>query len=277
MKHTYYSTRTGKNKCLKGLSLDQFKYVFLRQQKSLVADGYFDEYLGWLCVDMGYVSGKIKDIDLEIMLKIRKRDLWPIDEHIENYSEDDLFDIVEFLFQNVSKPIDGTYHNYSDCGMHWDTFNKKEGESEFREKTNEILELYEQGFELSEYGEILHKPEKGFEKIFEADIPTNDSNIQVRMDSAILRFRRHGSTVDDRRQAVRDLVDVLEYLRPKIKSILTKEDENDLFNIANNFGIRHHNEKQKTNYDLSLWSSWMFYFYLSTIHFVLRRIGHEEI
>ena len=31
--------------------------------------------------------------------------------------------------------------------------------------------------------------------------------------AAILRFRRHGSTNDDRRQAVRDLADVLEYLR----------------------------------------------------------------
>jgi len=276
MKHTYYSIRTGKNKHLKGLPLDQFKEVFLRQHNGLVADGYFDEYLGWWCVDQDDVPGKIKDIELEIMLKIRKRDLWLIDDHIEHYSEDDLFDIIEFLFQNVSKPIDGNYHSFGDCGMHWDTFNKKEGESEFRAKTNEILELYEHAFELSETGELLHKPEKGFEKIFEADVPTNDKNIQTRIDSAILRFRRHGSTLDDRRQSVRDLADVLEYLKPKIKSILTNKDESDLFNIANNFGIRHHNEKQKTDYDTSLWLSWMFYYYLSTIHVVLRKIGNEQ-
>ncbi len=96
------------------------------------------------------------------------------------------------------------------------------------------------------------------------------------MNSALLSYRRHGSTVDDRRQAVRDLADVLEYLRPKVKSLLTSKDEDDIFNIANNFGIRHHNDKQKTNYETALWLSWMFYFYLATIHVVLRKINHDE-
>ena len=132
-------------------------------------------------------------------------------------------------------------------------------------------------YELSEKGEILSKPDAGFEKIFEADIPSKDKGITERMDSAILLYRRHGSTIDERRQAVRDLADVLEYLRPKVKSILTKQDEIDLFNLANNFGIRHHNEKQKTNYDKALWLSWMFYYYLSTIHVLLRKIGHEKL
>jgi hypothetical protein len=87
---------------------------------------------------------------------------------------------------------------------------------------------------------------------------------------------RHGSTLDDRRQAVRDLADVLEYLRPKVKVLLTSKDDSDLFNIANNFGVRHHNDKQKTTYDAALWLSWMFYFYLATIHVVLRKIEHDS-
>ena len=114
-------------------------------------------------------------------------------------------------------------------------------------------------------------------KNFEADIPTNDTNVQTRIDAAIIKFRRHGSSLDDRRQAVRDLADVLEYLRPNLKTLLSKKDEADLFNIANNFGIRHHNEKQKTNYDTAIWLSWMFYFYLSTIHVVLRKIEREQL
>jgi hypothetical protein len=83
---------------------------------------------------------------------------------------------------------------------------------------------------------------------------------------------RHGSTVDDRRRAVRDLADVMEYLRPKLQALLTANDEKDLFNLANNFGIRHHNDKQKTNYDAALWLSWMFYYYLATIHVMLRKL-----
>jgi len=178
---------------------------------------------------------------------------------------------------HVSKPIDGTYHSYNNCGMHWETFNKAEGQKEFRRKMNEILGMYVGRFELNDKGEILSKPEVGFEKIFEADIPSRDKSITDRINSSILQYRRHGSTLDDRRQAVRDLADVFEYLRPKVKSILTKQDEKDLFNIANNFGIRHHNEKQKTNYDTALWLSWMFYYYLATIHVVLRKMENEEL
>ena len=72
-------------------------------------------------------------------------------------------------------------------------------------------------------------------------------------------------------------MDVLEYLRPQIKALLIKQDESDLFNIANNFGIRHHNEFQKTNYDTPIWLSWMFYYYLATIHAILRKIAKSKI
>ncbi len=38
------------------------------------------------------------------------------------------------------------------------------------------------------------------------------------------------------------LPDVLEYPRPKIKVVLLNKDEKDLFELANRFGIGHHNE-----------------------------------
>ena len=216
------------------------------------------------------------NVILEMLLKIRKKHIWPISQYCKGYSEDDLFDVIEFLYQNVSKPVDGTMHNYNGCGMHWETFNKKEGQVVFVEKINDLLSHYCNPFELSLEGEVLNKPDAGFETIFEADVPTKDQNVRKRIESAVLRYRRHGSTIDDRRQAVRDLADVLEYLRPKMKTLLTKSDENDLFNIANNFGIRHHNAKQKTSYDTAIWLSWMFYFYLATLHVILRKIDSDR-
>ncbi len=276
-KHTFYSMRMGSNPAKDGFALDDLKELFQRVYGNLNKAGYFDESFGFWCVDADHIPGKVIDVELEIFLKIRKKNLWPISEFIEHYNEDDLFDIIEFLYMHVSKPIDGNYHSWNDCGMHWETFNKAEGQKEFREKINEILGMYIGEYELSENGEILTKPDIGFEKIFEADIPSTNKSVTERIDSAIRQYRRHGSTLDDRRQAVRDLADVLEYLRPKVKSILTKQDEKDLFNLANNFGIRHHNEKQKTNYDTALWLSWMFYYYLATIHVLLRKIEHEKL
>jgi hypothetical protein len=121
---------------------------------------------------------------------------------------------------------------------------REQGQAEFRLKINAVLAHYERRFELSADGEALHSPEAGFEPIFDADIPSADANVLSRVNAATLRYGRHGSTLDDRRQAVRALVDVLEYLRPKVRSLLTSADEKDLFNIANNFGIRHHNDQQ---------------------------------
>jgi len=72
------------------------------------------------------------------------------------------------------------------------------------------------------------------------------------------------------------LAKVLEFIRPKIKLLLTTDDENDLFNIANNFGIRHHNEIQKTDYDQEIWLDWMFYYYLSTINSIVRLINKRQ-
>lgn len=276
MSHHYYSQRTGKSPNPDGLPLGDVIELFQRVYRRLEEDGYFSEAFGFWCVDAEQIGGTIQDVQLEILLKIRKKNLWPIAELAERYSEDDLFDVIEFLYQHVSKPIDGTMHSYSGCGMHWETFNKKDGQVVFVQQINEVLSHYCRPFELSQEGEVLSKPEAGFERIFEADVPSSDDNVRSRIEKAVRRYRRHGSTVDDRRQAVRDLADVLEYLRPKIKALLTKADESDLFNIANNFGIRHHNDQQKTSYDTAIWLSWMFYFYLATLHVVLRKIGGHE-
>lgn len=262
----------GFNSNLKGFPLERLRKMFLDLFKEMKGDGYFDEYLGSWCVDAGDVPGKIRSPETDILLKTRKDHLWPIESHAEEYAEDDLFDAIEYLFGAVSKPIKGTYHSYSDCGMHWATFDKSEGEKYYCHRVNALLQLYEKKFEFSWNGEILLMPEQGLEAIFKAATPTKDVNISSRIESAVSKFRRYGSSFDDRRQAVRDLADVLEYLRPQVKRHLTKKDEGELFNIANNFGIRHHNASQKTDYDAPLWQSWMFYVFLSTIHLVLRKI-----
>jgi hypothetical protein len=276
MNRQFYSIRKGTNPNAKGLPLKEVLGLFVRLYGQLNEDGYFDEAFGSFCVDAGDTPGKVRDPELEMLLTIRKSGLWPIHEKAEFYSEDDFFDILEFLFQYVSKPIDGTMHSYGNCGMHWETFNKVEGQKAFCAKVNGLLAHYKERFELSGEGEVLRRPEAGFEPIFNADIPSKDANVTARLTAAALQYRRHGSTLDDRRQAVRDLADVLEYLRPQVKTFLTSADEKDLFNIANNFGIRHHNDQQRTTYDTSIWLSWMFYFYLSTIHVVLRKIEHDQ-
>jgi hypothetical protein len=126
---------------------------------------------------------------------------------------------------------------------------------------------------LTARGELVAIGPKGLRYLENAPRPPGDpTNVQQRVDAAIEKFRRRGSTSSDRRDAIRDLADILEFLRPQAKAVLTQQDESDLFNIANNFGIRHHNQRQKTHYDEAIWQSWMVYFFLATIHATTRLI-----
>jgi hypothetical protein len=268
MDRPYYSQRAGRGPGSAVLGLQDLKRVFKSQFDQLESEGYFQEYLGFVCVDAGFVPGTIgTDLQAELLLTLRKPNLWPIHATIDSWSEDDLFDIIEFLYDRISKPTKRSYHNFSSCGWHCSEFDRDAGKLEYSQSINRLLRAYEAGFELSEQGEILALSPTGFEPLLAAVLPVSDSaNVTSRVEAAIKKFRRHRSSIEDRRDAVRDLADVLEYLRPKLKEVLVSKDEQDIFNIANNFGIRHHREDQKTDYDKVIWLSWIFYFYLATIH-----------
>lgn len=279
----YYFVRTGKNPNAGKFDLTMLHALMQPLFKELVNKGYFQEAFGFECVDAGKVEGKLgSDIEGFMVRKLRKSGLWPIEFKLRNdlYSEDDLFDIVEFLYDYVSMPIEteGSYHSYNGCGWHYNEFDAEIGRREFRTEVNELLRDYASGYELSEDGEILNLPEHGFGTLLDASIPARDpEKIEARINAAIHKFRSRHSTSEDRRDAIRDLADVLEYLRPKIKEVLTNKDEADLFNIANNFAIRHHNADQKSDYDKPIWYSWIFYFYLATIHAALRLIEKHRV
>ncbi|WP_295772133.1 hypothetical protein [uncultured Mucilaginibacter sp.] len=271
IKREYYSVRTGKIAPNEKMNLEVLKKLFLITYNKLSKDGYFQKYFGIDCMD-GFIEGELgEDVDSMIYINLRKENLYPIHENLSNYNEDDLFDVIEFLHDHCSKGIDGYYHSWNQCGYHYEKFNDQEGQKHFRELLNPILREYLNGFEVSDSGEILMLSDNGLSTLFEADIPTSDSeNIKDKINLSILKFRRHRSTLEDRKEAIRELADVLEFLRPAIKNHLNRKDENDIFKIANNFGIRHHNKDQQTDYDKPIWYSWMFYYYLATIHTVLR-------
>lgn len=277
MNRRYYSLRTGKNPKSAEIDLKTLKTLFKSSFAQWEEAGYFQEQFGYCCVDAGDVAGKLgSDIAAEILFHLRKENLWPLLEHIDNYQEDDLFDVIEFFHDHVSKPLEGDFHSYAGCGYHYHTFDGDAGRKEYRERVNSLLITYQTGFEVSIAGEILECAQPGTAHLLAADILTSDKNVAARIEEAISKFRRYRTSQAERRDAIRDLADVLEYLRPQIKGVLTKADEQDLFNLANNFGIRHHNQQQKTDYDSAIWLSWMFYFYLATIHACLHMLKRQS-
>ena len=274
MNRSYYSKRNGKDSYAAKLDLPFLRRLFRDLFLKFWNKQYFQEAFGYYCVDAGDVQGTLgSDIEAQLFLIFRKSNLWPVESKCLDYSEDDLFDIIEFIHDSISKPIDGWFHDYGSCGWHYTKFDRSAGQQEFLLEVNVLLRDYKDGFELSEDGVILASIENGLDDLVREKILEYDpKNIESKINSAILKFRLYRSSQDEKRDSIRDFVDVLEYLRPQIKNVLNSKDENDLFNIANSFGIRHHNEKQKTNYDKSVWYNWMFYYYLATIHAVLKLI-----
>jgi hypothetical protein len=264
----YYSRRTGQNPEVIRLDLPRFKDLFLAVYQDFDDKGYFVAAFGQACQDEGWIQGHAgKDVERFMFQKTRKKNLWPISDNVGHYSEEDLFDVIEFLFDHVAEPQKTSSHGYDNACTHYGEFDQTAGRSRFHENINPLLNDYATGFEMSPDGEILSR-DRGYETLLDAKMPrsTDSKNVAERVEEAVRKFRRHNASRTDKREAVRLLADVLEFQRPELKRILTSKDEADLFNIANNFGIRHHNSKQKTNYNQDVWLRWMFYFYLSTVH-----------
>lgn len=272
----YYSLRKGK-----GVTLPNLRVLLKSIYVSFCQKGYFQESLGYSCIDQGEVDGSLgPDIENYFLKTLRKDGLWPILTNYYLYDEEDIFDVIEILYDLVSMPIEteGAYHAFSSCGWHYIKFNKVPGRKEFRDEINELLKDYHAGYELLENGEIVKKTELGMTELMETEIPNTQDrkNINEKIELAKNKYRSRDSSAEDRRDAVRDLVDVLEFIKPDAAKVISKKDDTDLFNIANNFAIRHHNINQKSDYSRSVWLSWTFYAVLATIHAELRLINEYK-
>jgi hypothetical protein len=275
-KRPYYSVRTGKHPTGGKLHISDVKRLFLSEYLRLSGLGRFQEVFGHDCVDAGHIAGTAgADIDSFIFAKLKKRHLWPINEdRLGSYEEDDLFDIIELLHDCVSKGVKGFHHTWGECGWHYETFGEPvAAQQEYRDAINAILSDYERPHEVTKDGEVVEQGPRGLRGLLQAPKPPGDPNdVQARVEAAIDKFRHRGASTHDRRDALKNLADILEFLRPQAKNVLMKKDEADLFELVNSFGIRHHNQQQKTDYDPLIWQSWMFYYLLAAIHATTRLI-----
>ena len=199
----------------------------------------------------------------------------------EDVTEEHIFEVIEFLYDHVSEPgnwvemVSDSGFNYHD----YDGYNDTSGQCEFRKQVNAFLCDYKSGFELCENGEISFAGTRGLQYLLDAEIVAYDEkNVDGKVRNAILKWRNRHLKIAERREAIRDLADVFEWLKKtkKLEKVLNHKDEAALFEIANNFAIRHHDPRQKREYDPNIWYPWMFHFFLATYHAVIRLLVKEE-
>jgi hypothetical protein len=282
MTRDYYNRRVGRGERPYLTLIEAAKqvaalYTYFEQQ------GYLQRSFGYDCVDAGEVPGLAgTNLASAFYLETGIRVTGRMTEFIEAADEVALFTLLEFVSDHVAKPKEGSgsYHSWSSCGWHFDCrrdkFDVATARLEWREKLNMFLKFYEDGFQLSAAGEIVHIAPDGLAPLGEKAAPSAASNTdREKVANAVHIFNLGRSNREQRKQAVRDLVDVLEFHRSAVKANLSK-DEGDLFNIANNFALRHHRADQRDDYD-DAWLTWLFYLYLATVHLTLGRVHGLDV
>jgi hypothetical protein len=275
----YYNRRTGQGGDPPRWTIDEAARLTDEAYRFFDDKGYFQRSFGYWCVDLEDPVPGIVGSGLEMtfyrLTSIRVKGRFSA--FIKEADELQLFTAIEFLYDHIAewdKSQGGRHH--SGCGVHFDPegdfWYVHAGQEAWRARVNEILHLYGDGYELSDRGEVVRLAPDGMTELVDTSAPaaSGDTNV-AKVANAVRTFRRGLSRREEQKQAVRDLADVLEFYRQEIKTVLLKEDERDLFNIANNFAIRHHNANQRDKYD-GAWLNYLFYLFLATVHLALALI-----
>jgi len=194
-------------------------------------------------------------------------DFYPIDEKGWKYNKHTLFTVIEMLYSNIRK---------IDC---FGKYIAEGAREEFRDTINKYLKCFEDGYEVTEKGWISTLPEDGLRELIKKDLPEETvDEVTVQVQTAIEMFFHFTSNNEKKNKAISLLAFVLEPLRQDINEFVgeiadakeTKTHDRMIFDIVNNYNIRHNDLKQKDEYDKGIWYEWMFHYYLATIHAVLR-------
>lgn len=258
----YYAFRRGAQRPSE--SIENLRRILAAEYRRLEHMGYFQRHFGKDCVDSGNLPGESCGSDPAAYVQwALGRDLWPFEESIVGLDEDWIFTVLEFLHDHVAKPVRTRPHDWDDCGLHVLSSDEEGGRVDFRNSMNRYLPRYKDGYELQDDGEIWRAAPTGLDTLMPAD--TGNEAIDSRVRHAIATFRHRNASDEQKRDAIRNLADVLEYLREEGKTGLPTKDEDRLFEIANQYAIRHHNPRQRTSYDAGIWLDWMFYAFLNGV------------
>ena len=275
-----YSQRHGRGRKAAPLAFEQFRDLVARILDDQFQRDRLQEAFGYRCVDEGVVSGELGS-DPDVFFETRLGfPVMPPEKTVVTMDTDELFDFVEVLHDIVSigDQETGRYHSFSSCGWHYSRFARQPAQADLRRALNPLLGRLDPPLELNDEGYVLEVAPDNLQPLLEAQLPATSpaEHVRARVQTAINRYRRSRGNVDERKAAVRDLADVLEFLRERVKASMLPADEAALFIIANKFALRHHNREQRGDYDKAVWLSWTFYVYLATIHALERVLERQQ-
>lgn len=228
--------------------------LFVQTYFELSKSGLFEELIGYNDTWGNWKRGLIaNDYNVFVYKRIGKKDLVPIDADVF-YREQDIFDLMELFYDYVSLPNE--YHEYD----------KVTGQDLYRKEMNNIINNYEKGYELTEEGYIRELINNGLEELIDSkQVSTTNATIEETVQTAKKKFLHHKADETDKRSAILEIGRELENLKKTKQLDLNNKDESELFQILNNFNLRHNRPDQLSNYDKEVFYPWIFYNLLAAL------------
>ena len=253
-----------------------------RAWKALMADlverGYLDRAARRPCVDDHRAADitQYELLDAEFSQRLGSGH-GPLDRSPEAWPDVHFFAMVEVSHDLVARPRRRRWHDYDQCGWHYSDFAVDPARILYRWSVNRLLVRYGIDLQLARSGEdvgrLVRTTTDGREELVTATVSRSGSDgDEVRHAVALFRSREAG--VEHKRSACTTLARVLESRRQLLKTKLLKKDEGALFQIANEFDLRHRGAKQHADYD-EAYLDWVFWWYLATVELTDRLITRD--
>lgn len=252
------------------VDLDELRKYFFQTYKYFENRGLFKTaYHGvWKYVDFQGESQihpptMAPSPEIYFLNHLNGHNIYPIREFYDFYEENELFTVIEILYNHIG-----------DYDFSKSDFVKREFQIEYIELLNNLLKRYKDGYYLDEkYGIIMEQPNHAVQRILDTELPeTLHDNVLEQLRTSVKMYYRFDSNMELKKKAINILADILEPLRNELKDILNdvfniNKNNHDklLFEIVNNFNIRHNDQKQYTEYNKSIWYDWMMQYYLTII------------
>lgn len=250
--------------------------------------GYFERAFGSSCCDSDDKPDAVGQQQLSHPLRENQLDgqhvrLWPMRpadsaDPSTSWSDGLLYDLIEALHDLVARPLSRSWHDF---GGEWDYYDyaRRPGQAVYRWRINELLDGSEVPLRLAGSGEdtgrLVTSTGDARDDLMERALQSPEPKVRERVEHAVSQFRDRHAALGTKRDATRTLADVLEQRKKLLKQHLLSGDESSLFDIANNFELRHLNERQKSEYDPAF-LDWVFWWYPATVELTDRLLTRQD-
>ena len=246
-----------------GFNPSNARLAFAQVLGDFSGSGYLVEVFGQECVDD---SSELPDASRIIEKRLGISGLWPLAP--ESWGDDTFYGLVEVFHDLISRPRHRYYHPFNQCGWHYTEFHNGPARELYRWKVNSMLREtgieYELASEGEDLGRLVAVTDDARSSLVHRSLDESPVDVAGRVRHAVALYRGRESSIESKRSAILALVGILEERRALITQQLGKSDGGALFQIANQFNLRHHRSDQLSDYS-EAFLDWIFWWYLATV------------